>query len=180
MRPTSRFLRTLALVLAALLVAVGAATPVQAASKKDRYYQFTSAVMRYTVEDAADDAGLVLTSETFALVEEAARNPWMFTTSNKICKYMNAAKTSAARKRTTATIVDTLSDAAVEQLHELYDASVEMGTSDDEVYFFSAMVAAQYATTIIGAQKVLCPKQARHLGPMVDAYLAAVEKKLGV
>lgn len=176
MRPTSRFLRNLVLVLAALLVVIGAATPVQASSKKDRYYQFTSAVMRYAAEDVAGDAGLVLSSETFVVVEEAARDPWMFATSKNICKYMNAAKTSAQRKRTRAVIVDSLSDMAAEEVTNLL---ARPAFTDAEVYFFSAMVGAQYVTTFTGAQKVLCPKQARHIQPMVDEYLAAIQKKLG-
>lgn len=61
MRSASRLLRTISLVLAALLVSIGAATPVQAASKKERYYQFTSDAMRELADNIAGELGFVPT-----------------------------------------------------------------------------------------------------------------------
>jgi len=176
MRSSTRLVRRLALVLATVLVALGAATPVQAASKRETYSEYVLAVMMASASLVARDTGFELTSADIAMVNRGASDPWMFATSSKICKSMSASKTSAARKRTRAAIVDYLSDTSVEELHAI---ASHPGYSEDVKYFISAMVGSQTVTVILAASNVLCPKQAPHIQPMIDAYTVAVEKKAG-
>jgi len=164
-------------VLATVLVAVGAATPAQAASKREKYSEYVTAVMLGSAGVVARDVGFELTSEAIAMVNRAASDPWMFTTSSKICKSMSASKTSAARKRTRAAIVDYLSDTAIEELSALES---DPDFSEEEKYFIGSIIGAQFTTVITAAEYVLCPNQDRHLKPMVDAYMDAVEKKVGI
>jgi hypothetical protein len=180
MRPATRLLRPLAFIFAVLLV-VGSASPVQAASKKEqRYYSYTSTAMRFVAEDVAADIDFVLTRAHLEAVEDASQDPWMLSTSNWICKKMIAAKTASQRKRVARDVVGSLSDLAVDDLKDLLDAQLEFELSDDETYWWSAMVGAQYVTVITGSQNVLCKGQSKHIEPMIDAYLSAVEEKASI
>lgn len=154
------------------LLVIGSATPVQAASKKEKYSEYTTVVLLGATAIVARDMGLEHTSEDIAMVNRAVSDPWMFASSSKICKTMGASKTSAARKRTRAAIVDYLSDTALE---ELYAIEFYPDLSDGDKYFIGSVIGAQFTTVITAAGNVLCPKQARHVQPMVDAYMATVE-----
>lgn len=176
MRPATRLLRPLAFIFAVLLV-VGSASPVQASSKKEqRYYSYTSAVMSIVAKDVAADIDFDLTARHLEAVEAGSQDPWMFSTSNKICKLMITAKTSAQRKRVAREVVDALSDLAVEELQALEDSRLP----DVEAYFWGSVVGAQYVTVITGSQNVLCKGQSKHIEPMIDAYLSAVEEKASI
>jgi len=176
MHLASRLRRPIAFIFAVLLLAVGSASPVQAASKKERrYYEYTSTVMRIVAKDVAAEINFDLTAGHLKVIENASQDPWMFSTSNKICKTMIAAKTSAQRKRVSREVVGALSDLAGEELQALEDR----GLPDDEAFFWGSVVGAQYVTVITGAQNVLCTGQGRHIKPMVDAYLSAAEKMAG-
>jgi len=173
MHLATRLRRPLAFVFAVLLLAVGSASPVQAASKKERYYEYTSTVMRLVAEGVAAESGFDLTAEHIEAVEDGSQVSWMFPASNKLCKMMIAAKTTAQRKRVAREVVNVLSDEAVEVLQRI----VADRLPGDETRFWSAMVGAQYVTVIVSSQNVLCKGQSKHIEPMVAAYLSAVEKK---
>jgi len=182
MHLVNRLRRPLAFIFAVLLV-VGSASPVQAASKKERrYYSYTSGVMLYIAKDVHAGLDFDLTAGHLKVVEEISQDPWMFSTSNRICKMMIAAKTSAQRKRVSREVVGTLSDLTVEDLEGFLGPQLDgaqFGMSEDEVYFWAVMAATRYVTLLSVAQELLCKGQSKHIEPMIDAYLSAAEKKVG-
>jgi hypothetical protein len=174
MPKTSRPLRVLALVFAALLIAVGSATPVQAASKRERYYAFMEGFMRETAELAAADAGYSLTPTHLGVLYSVANHPDMFSVANSVCRIMRAAKTAPARKRARRAFVKGLSERIGELLLEVEQMD-EPNFSEIDKYFTASVVSLLPAGALAGAGVVVCPDQASHIKPMVIAYLKAVK-----
>lgn len=172
MHSASRLLRTVSLVLAALLVSIGAATPVQAASKKERYYQFTSDAMRKMADDLAGALRFVPDTVSYSVVEDIARDPALFRLAKMLCTTMKESKTSAQRKYAITIITDSLFDKASVESEKTSDVLLKAkpGVSEEELAFYTSLAFVMYAAAIGGAAKVVCPDQTRHLKRVYDAY----------